>query len=370
MSFTAGPISIGLNGDHPVVDLINTEMSTTSSDRAADVVFRIHAGTRAPTREVAKGTRLALRHSISLESDGVLLTQRMKSGPVLYQVLLPDAGKSDYDVYLSRWTGHGFPWDVFVRPASRDGEGLVPLVAKNVLYEVIDPLVWLALLSKGATFLHASGIAGPDGRGILFTGTGGVGKSTTLLELMNLGELRYLSDDLAVLSEAGIAYRYPKRLQIYAYNLQSAPAWRATALASMRPIHRIWWQMRERALGGSHSRRRLDPSRVFGSRVATEARLEHLIWLAPSDNTASLVPMERDVIANRLTAAVVDEFWGFLQLLNLASLAAGTRGDIEWIVNGAHQAISAAISNATLWEAKVTPHSPGLAADVSRLLEQ
>ncbi len=66
---------------------------------------------------------------------------------------------------------------------------------------VLIPAMKHLLLRRGKLLLHAGCVATEDGRGLLFAGLSGAGKTTTCIALAQAG-FRYVSDDLVVLSLA------------------------------------------------------------------------------------------------------------------------------------------------------------------------
>lgn len=68
------------------------------------------------------------------------------------------------------------------------------------------------------TFLHAGCVA-KNGKAIIFTGTGNVGKTSIVLNLLNEG-YEYLSDDWLIIGD-GFAYPFPKLLHVFDYNLKN-----------------------------------------------------------------------------------------------------------------------------------------------------
>lgn len=73
--------------------------------------------------------------------------------------------------------------------------GTAPLHFQSVLIPALKHL----LLKRGKLLLHAGCVAAGDGRGVLFVGLSGAGKTTTCIALTRAG-FRYISDDLVVLS--------------------------------------------------------------------------------------------------------------------------------------------------------------------------
>src|SRR5690606_2404963 len=54
--------------------------------------------------------------------------------------------------------------------------------------------------------LHASSFEAPGGAGVLVVGTGGVGKTTSELELIRANGFRFLADDISLISGDGRLY--------------------------------------------------------------------------------------------------------------------------------------------------------------------
>jgi hypothetical protein len=77
----------------------------------------------------------------------------------------------------------------------RLSSGKGPLHFQSVLIPALKHL----LLKRGKLLLHAGCVATEDGRGVLFAGLSGAGKTTTCIALSRAG-FRYISDDLVVLS--------------------------------------------------------------------------------------------------------------------------------------------------------------------------
>lgn len=85
---------------------------------------------------------------------------------------------------------------------------------------IIEPLIALKLAAKGFSLLHASGIA-IDGNGFIFPACKGVGKTSTILNLIGKGT--FLGNDKVILSNDGSVYSYPSLVHIFSYNLSDMP---------------------------------------------------------------------------------------------------------------------------------------------------
>lgn len=85
---------------------------------------------------------------------------------------------------------------------------------------IIEPLIGLKLAVKGFSLLHASGIA-INNKGFIFPACKGVGKTSTLLNLIGKGT--FLGNDKVIVSNDGSIYSYPSFVHIFSYNLSDVP---------------------------------------------------------------------------------------------------------------------------------------------------
>lgn len=86
---------------------------------------------------------------------------------------------------------------------------------------IIEPLIRFKLEKKGYTFIHSSAISNGK-ESILFFACKGVGKTSTILNLIEKGFL-YMSDDFTILSNKGFVYSYPTTIHMFSYNISQCP---------------------------------------------------------------------------------------------------------------------------------------------------
>lgn len=86
--------------------------------------------------------------------------------------------------------------------------------ALEVLLSYCEALMWW----PNKVILHTGGVA-KNGNALIFTGSGNVGKTSIVLNLLKEG-YEYLSDDWIVIGE-GKAYPLPKLVHIFDYNLKN-----------------------------------------------------------------------------------------------------------------------------------------------------
>jgi len=328
MSARLGRLVIEFDGSHPVRDLIESELGITPAGMAGpDLTINIGADPPQGAGPRLSGSRLALRHSVANIDGALRVSMGMKYGGTFYTVDVHDplleAGNVRVDVYLGKnlkaWSRVTTP---LARLFSRDASNLLETAAKNVIYEIIDPLAEYRLLSVGSSLVHASGL-NRSGRTVLLAGTGGVGKSTSLLSAMSSDtSLAYIGDDMVVVDRDGTVYRHPKRIQVYAYNVGGNPKVRRRVLAGMSRGRRLLWRTRAGLLGAKQSRTRVRAEELFGAeRVDDRGELGCVIWLTTtSKGRPGIEPMEASTLAGRCGVALLDELWDFNRLMSLGSL--------------------------------------------------
>lgn len=83
---------------------------------------------------------------------------------------------------------------------------------------ILEPLIAFKLAQKGYSVIHASGVA-LDGKGFVFPACKGVGKTSTMLNLIEDGGI-YLSNEPIIISNDGKVYSFPSYIHFYHYNLK------------------------------------------------------------------------------------------------------------------------------------------------------
>jgi hypothetical protein len=81
-------------------------------------------------------------------------------------------------------------------------------MSREIFYVLIlEPLLTYRFALNGVLLMHASALT-VDGKGILISGSTGVGKTTTLLNLLGIPGAMYFSDDQSIVKD-GVLYSYP-----------------------------------------------------------------------------------------------------------------------------------------------------------------
>ena len=327
-----GPARVLVEGHDGIALRLRTELkdSAAAHDGPPHLTLRIghESESLSSPRASQAGRRFPYRFETVLRDRGASFQMSARFGQPLYAFdldALPlhdgSAIAADLRVPFSKPSLYESMVRPLIRVLSRDFAGPADVVAKNLLYEIVDPLVWCALLPLGATFVHAGAVATREGHGLLLMGTGGVGKTTTVLELVLNRGFHYVADDLVVVSAAGLS-RYPKHLQLYAYNSVLVPGLEERILRGRGPADRALWHIRRRLLGDSQVRRRVSASSFFGQdAVAQEVPLSAAVMFTTSleDPRVVIERADRIQLARQAASVICDEFWDFTRFLNSLS---------------------------------------------------
>jgi len=219
--------------------------------------------------------------------------------------------------------------------ASRRARKTHRTLFKLMYYGVYYPLIWHFERTRGWSLLHASAVE-RDGRAVILSGLGGVGKSTLALSLMADPSFRFISDNLILHDDERI-YALPEPVRLDGSSLSAiSAAGFAPATSDVPPT--------------AHPK---PTYRVEAARVADSARADVVILLrsarrpvirplGPEEALAHLVAardLVREVdgyrsVAAFLSMATVDESIKVAAPASLAALTARSRAYLLGIGEG------------------------------------
>jgi hypothetical protein len=162
----------------------------------------------------------------------------------------------------------------------RDWNFLLPTeqLAKNFMYDVFDYLTQIQNLDVGQSYIHASSFT-KDDRAVVVAAWGGIGKTTSMLKLVAEDNWNFLSDDLGIIDENGFIYRSPKKMQIYAYNVEGQPTLRKMLLKDRPVIDKLNWYYRKSKYGIKKVRRRVSADELFKEKVGAGGKLTDVFFI-------------------------------------------------------------------------------------------
>ena len=191
----------------------------------------------------------------------------------------------------------------------RDWNFLLPTeqLAKNFMYDVFDYLTQIQNLHVGQTYIHASSFT-KDNRTVVVAAWGGIGKTTSMLKLVAEDNWNFLSDDLGIIDENGFIYRSPKKMQIYAYNVEGQPTLRKMLLDDRPLIDKLNWYYRKAKYGIKKVRRRVSADELFKEKVGAGGKLTDVFFIERAAvNDFQTYPISANELAAKAAWTVMSE---------------------------------------------------------------
>jgi putative flippase GtrA len=134
---------------------------------------------------------------------------------------------------------------------------VAPLLARSphVLYtNVVEALLRFLLVSKGYVLLHSACVVA-DGLAVLLSAQTDTGKTSTVIRLIRDRNYQFLSDDMTIISPAGMAIQFPKPMTMSYHTMSSIKGQRL--------------RLRQRAGLAIQSRLHSKSGRTVGRRLGT-----------------------------------------------------------------------------------------------------
>lgn len=191
----------------------------------------------------------------------------------------------------------------------RDWNFLLPeeQLAKNFMYDVFDYLTQIQNLYVSQSYIHASSFTKNE-RTVAVVAWGGIGKTTSMLKLVTEDNWKFLSDDLGIIDENGFIYRSPKKMQIYAYNVEGQPALKKLLLKGRAFVDMLNWYYRKTRYGIKKVRRRISADELFKENVGVSARLTDIFFIERAAvNDFETQPISIDELASKAASTVMSE---------------------------------------------------------------
>jgi acyl CoA:acetate/3-ketoacid CoA transferase alpha subunit len=312
-NYSLGRLNFSVVGDSPVAALVRQELV---SIRTGDVSQPELLFCWADSMPAIEKPTLLTPYKIAIDKIAIqqsgLDYQISKIDGVWTVTLAPSA--SGHGVSSRATATASDSWERF-----RDWNYLskTETLAKTFMYDVFDHVTQSCQIAKKQTYLHASSMT-RDGRGVVIAGWGGVGKTTSVLKLVTEHGWKYMSDDLALVSDDGTLYRHPKRIQIYAYNLIGQPALKAGLMKGRGIADRLSWNIRLQLRGVKGVRRRVSAEEFFGDEhVGTSVQASELFLMERAACASIEVhPLELDQAVDRMTATLLHELSPFTDVNN------------------------------------------------------
>jgi len=193
---------------------------------------------------------------------------------------------------------------------ARNWNYLLPeeILAKNFMYDIFDYVTQLKNVNKNQSYMHASSFF-KNGKAIAMVAWGGIGKTTSMLKLVTEDGWHFLSDDLGLIDSDGYIYRTPKKMQIYAYNVEGQPFLKKLLLKDRNWIDRANWWYKKKRNGIKGARRRVAADNLFNMEPSEQkVKLTDVFFLERvKSDRFMLEDISIDSLASRASNTVMSE---------------------------------------------------------------
>lgn len=186
----------------------------------------------------------------------------------------------------------------------------VELDAARIRLAILEPFLYYRLPFRGASLAHGS-VVSLDESGLMFAGSGHIGKTALSLEMVKRG-YSYLGDDLVMINDSGEALPYPEPIRIQEQHLTIFPGLSRRLMSEMGPVQRFLFSRLVKTSPGEvlNLMPRLAISDVIeGARTGGTCRLDTVVVIRKGVTDDPILKEINTETASKALAAEL--FWEF-----------------------------------------------------------
>ena len=152
------------------------------------------------------------------------------------------------------------------------------IFAKRIAnYSCLWYIFAITLMKIDAVFIH-SGMVGKDDGGIILTGTGGCGKTSTMAELISNHGWNYVAEDFGILTGDGHLRLMQKKASVHGSDIKYGDPYLNGAVKRLGPVKKFEWKAKK--LARKNPVYRFKPSEIFGDHIKDGAPLTTVAFLS------------------------------------------------------------------------------------------
>lgn len=188
-------------------------------------------------------------------------------------------------------------------------------VARTFVYRCFYPVLQLALIRNGASFIHGSTIV-KDSSSTLLTGWGGSGKTSLSSSILyNDDSYFFQSDDIAIINTNNEAMFNPMVAHIYPYNLVGFPELKTKILSQGSFISKNHWSIKEHLKGMKGVRRRVKPSSIYSIKKE-KSQLGRVVFFQRADiEELKIDRVECDKVSKLSVNVILEEITSLMGMI-------------------------------------------------------
>ena len=324
MKFQFGQICAEFSGTHPAVELLQGEYLPLKTENDSEPNFVLDILNYNDIK-IPKDAKEA--EGVYSTGNEFIVDSRRHNRFSDIDFLYSWSGEPYYDDYFKltaycdpRYLDNSYAKFMSYFRRIRDWNYLFPIdrVAKNLIYNLIEPFLNTYMLKYGQSFFHGAGVYDRSG-GVIFTGWGGAGKTATSLRLVLEHDFKLLSDDLIIIDENKYTYMYPKRMQVYAYNVEGFEKLYKILMHNRGVIDRAHWQLFKLLHGRKGVRRRVHLHEIVGSDKIgpNKTKIKKIYYLlSKTGGELEVSEASAKTIAKFSRAVIKKELWSVYKFFN------------------------------------------------------
>lgn len=188
-------------------------------------------------------------------------------------------------------------------------------VSRIANYSCLWYIFALSFMKKRSVFAHC-GMMAKDGSGILLTGTGGCGKTSTMIELITNSGYSFMAEDFGILREDGMLFDMQKKAAIYQSDVKWGNKYLTGAISKLSGFERIGWAYKDAF--GLNPHHYFLPSEIFGTKIAHKAELKeaYILQRTPKGTQLRCSEISNNELADRMKTASFREIKELYEVLS------------------------------------------------------
>lgn len=182
-------------------------------------------------------------------------------------------------------------------------------------YSFLWSILAIKLLEKGCVFLHA-GIFAKSQKAIIVTGTGGCGKTSTVINACRKLGYEFVSEDFGIVSREGVAFYCPKTISLYKSDFEFYSTLEAEVIGGLNLFSRLkWWGLTK--ILKRNTIVKAIPNQMFETCKTVNLDISKVYFFQRLKKPGHLVnDIDIDTLASRISWASYREIAPFLAILS------------------------------------------------------
>jgi hypothetical protein len=190
----------------------------------------------------------------------------------------------------------------------------------EISYELFWYIIQVRLLHYECSFIHASIFNNHNAEALAFIGTGGSGKTSTMLKYFSKGRGSYMSEDFGIVCRDGNTLLSSKSLTIYQSDISSNIPMKKSFYKSLSVLSRLKWEW-IRIFRGGNPKIRVPINEYFDRQMmGKKERINRAYYIIRSSTkNPSVEAVNVSEFTERVLSVTLREMKKLSELLNLIS---------------------------------------------------